>query len=330
MTLITGNAIEDIERWEKPYKSQMVVQHAKENTLTVYGRVLRKFKEFIDGHDSVAIITDIKKPIILEFIQHLEKTHREKYPDRKGFSSKTKSLYITVLKTFFDFISNTCDPDRDTGLVYSFNREFDKIFPKDANKKKKPKHLTDKEYENLMDYLSRRMEDNPSHYDYIHSLGIKLMIHAGLRITEMLNLTLDDFMESTQTNEKGERDFYEIFLSETKSGQEQEAMILKEAIQSELDYFESIIGMEDYIFKGLGSSQRIDRSNFYRTIKKIYEKAGIRRKGLHILRHTSAMRFQEKTDNVLLTQMHLRHAGVATTMVYVGVGKKELAMGLRK
>ena len=327
MVLQTGTISKDFQRWYKSYLRYMNHQEHKENTFLVYVRILDEFGKFLKKDKEVKVLKDIKKDTFLSFIEELEEKHLEKSKENKRYAAKTKGLYIAILKSFFEYINNNCDPD-EKGIVYSFEREFKGLAPKKVNKKKKVKYLNDDEIVNIIDYVNLSIEEG-THYDYIHSLAIKLMIFAGLRVTEMLNLLLKEIYISDIVNDKGEKDFYEIWLGETKSGEEQISLIKKEYIEKELGYFANIIGQDEFIFKGLGAEHRIDRSNMYKTVRKVYEKAGIKRKGLHILRHTAAVTLHRKTGDIVNVKELLRHSSLDTTMIYVKVEKRDLARGLR-
>ncbi len=327
-----SSALEDFDRWQKSFERYMRYQKRSVNTRESYGKILDKFKAFIEDHHRVEKLSDINKDIILEFMEMLEDKHIAKYPSRKEYSIKTKALYITILKTFFEYINRNCDPDETTGAVYSFEREFTDLLPKKINSKREIKHLTSKDIDKILSYLKSNeygKKGKKTHYAHIHAIGIKLMLGAGLRITEMLSLRLSDITESGVSDEGGEKDFYDIALEKTKSGVPQSSMIRKELIESELEYFRNTIKENDYIFKGIGADKRIERNNFYVTMQSIYEKAGVNRKGLHIFRHTCAMNLQETTGNVLLVKKLLRHANIATTMVYVDADKNDLATAMR-
>jgi len=327
MILQTGTISKDFQRWYKSYIRYMNHQETKKNTFLVYERILEDFGKFLKKSEDVKVIKDVKQDTILSFLEELEERHLEKKKGNKRYSAKTKGLYVAILKSFFEHIGNKCDPD-EHGVVYSFEREFKGLAPKKLNKKRKIKYLNDDEIMNIIDYVNLSMEEG-THYDYIHSLAIKLMIFAGLRVTEMLNLLLKEVYTSNITNSKGEKDFYEIYLGETKSGEDQISLIKKEYIEKEIAYFSSVAGEDDYIFKGLGAEQRIDRSNMYKMTRKVYEKAGIKRKGLHILRHTAAVTLHRKTSNIVIVKELLRHSSLDTTMIYVKVEQRDLANGLR-
>ncbi len=89
---------------------------------------------------------------------------------------------------------------------FTYEKEFKGLIPKNKSKRKKLKYLNDENVEKLLNYLEDNLNEN-KHYSYIHSLGIKLMLFAGLRISEVLNLKLEDIYISDLKNEKGEQGF---------------------------------------------------------------------------------------------------------------------------
>ena len=155
------------------------------------------------------------------------------------------------------------------------------------------------------------------------------MLYGGLRISEVLNLKLNDFTISDLKDEEGNQDIYEIYLQETKSGEEQTALVKITDIKEELDYFKSLLITNDSIFKSKTKNTLIHRSNFYISVKTIMQKAGIVKKGLHIYRHTCAMQLYRKSRDILVTKEKLRHADIKTTMIYAHAEKSDVAEAMR-
>jgi len=287
------------------------------NTLAVYTRILHKLQRFIEEQTLAKVLKDMDREFFLDFIEHSEEHSKNGY-----FSKKTKQLYVSVLKSFFTYISDNNDE------FYTFENEF-KITPKGVNKGKKIKYLTDEEVQKVIEYLDTKRIDRGSYYDYIYALGIKLMLFGGLRISEVLHLRISDITISDLTDENGNRDIYEIYLKETKSGEEQTALVKIEDIQEEFLYFKTLLSLESYIFTVKNKSTLIHRSNFYVGVKNIMQKAGVNKKGLHIYRHTCAMRLYRKSKDILVTKEKLRHSDIKTTMIYAQADKSDVARAMR-
>jgi integrase/recombinase XerD len=181
----------------------------------------------------------------------------------------------------------------------------------------------------MVDYLDNMVLNRGSYYDYIYALGIKCMLHGGLRISEVLSLKLSDFTLSDLLNADGQRDIYELHLEETKSGEEQTALIKVEDIADELKYFEHLYDKNHYIFQSKTKHTLIHRSNFYVSIRRIMQHLGLNKKGLHIFRHTCAMQLYRKSKDILVTKEKLRHSDIKTTMIYAHAEKSDVAEAMR-
>ena len=285
--------------------------------MLIYSRVLNKLQTYIKEQDEIRKLKEIDKEFILSFLEYFEEGSKS-----GKFSSKTKTLYIAVLKSFFVYVSDNNDE------FYTYEREFNGIMPKKANKGKKINYLSDDEVKTLLNYLQNNLSSK-KHYHYIHALGIKLMLFSGLRVSEVLNLKIENIKISDLTDKNGTKDFYEIHLADTKSKEEQTALIKISHIENEILYFTNICKNGDYLFKGKKSKIPINRSNFYVSVNNIMKKLNIRGRGLHIFRHTCAMQLFRKTGNLLVLKETLRHSDIKTTMIYAHAEKRDIANAMR-
>ena len=73
----------------------------------------------------------------------------------------------------------------------------------------------------------------------------------------------------------------------------------------------------------------MDRSNAHRIVNRIYKMAGIRKKGLHLLRHTLAMRLTQRGVNPLIVKKILRHSNIASTSIYAKASENTVADALK-
>ncbi|MCK4440774.1 MAG: site-specific integrase [Sulfurovaceae bacterium] len=316
MKLEKSTILKDYNRWLKSYIRYIKHREISKNSMLVYNRVLGKLGEYIEEQDEAEKLSDIDREFFFDFMEWFEDSST-----KGNFSTKTKTLYISVLKSFFVYISDNNDE------FYTYEKEFKDIMPKKANKSKKIKYLSDNEVSRVLEFLEESLKSK-KHYAYIHSLGIKLMLYAGLRISEVLSLELHDITISDLTDKDGQRDFYEIYLKDTKSKEEQIAIIPIKYIEKELEYFKELKNRK-YIFQGKGSKNPINRSNFYISVSKILESLNIRNRGLHIFRHTCAMQLYRKTGNLLVLKETLRHSDIKTTMIYAHAEKRDIAKAMR-
>ncbi|MCK9549475.1 tyrosine-type recombinase/integrase [Aquamicrobium sp.] len=308
----------EIAKWQKSYLRDLKNRTKKINTFEVYKFLLDKLHLYSNHQDEVNSILDCDREFFLSFLEWLEDGS-----ETGIYSQKTKALYISILKAFFMYIS-------DNNKEYiDYSTHFRKLVSKKVGKGKGIKYLSDKELVLILDYIEKDKKDK-KHYSYVYALGIKLMVFAGLRISEVLKLTLKDFSVLELANEDtGEDDLYKISLEDTKSVEDQVALIKIEDIADEMRYFSSILSPGAYIFSSLGKPNPMNRRSFYRGVKIRFEKAGINRTGLHIFRHTCAMNLYRTTNDVLVTQKKLRHADIKTTMIYAHAEQLDVARATR-
>ena len=204
MHLELGNIESDYARWLKSYMRHLRYKDSSKNTLESYGRILQMLAQFIASQNLAKKLSVINKEFFMDFLEDAEEKSKSGH-----FSKKTKQLYLSVLKSFFIYISDNNDN------FYTFENEF-KISLKESKKVKKVKYLSDHEVYQIIDHLEYMCLNRGSYYDYIYALGIKCMLYGGLRISEVLSLRLSDFTRSGLTNDAGKQDIYEIHLKETK------------------------------------------------------------------------------------------------------------------
>ena len=307
----------DYSRWLKSYKRHLKYKEISQNTSILYMRILNALEIYLLTREYLCILSDLDKEVFLDFIEYQEEKSKHGV-----FSKKTKQLYVSVLKSFFVYISDNNDS------FYTFENEF-KMPIKGANKSKKVKYLSDMEVQTIIEYLDIQSQSRGSYYDYIYAFGIKLMLFAGLRISEVLNLKMQDFQLSQLLDMQGRQDMYEIHLAHTKAGEEQTALIKVLDIEKELQFFRDISSKECFIFLSSKNKKPIHRSNFYISVKNIMQKAGLDKKGLHIYRHTCAMQLYRKSKDILVTKEKLRHSDIKTTMIYAKAEKNDIAKAMR-
>lgn len=320
MELQRGDILSDYDRWIKSYYRLLKNKDLADNTFLTYDPIFKKFREFIIEQDEVQEFRYIDEEFFLSFLEWIEEDARV-----NKYAPATKTLIVSVLKAFFLYVS---EKNQDGDGTWTYANEFKHLVFKRPSAKSKLKYLQDDDLAILMDYLNGKKKKN--HYHRIKSLGIKLMVFGGLRISEVLGLRLADIDISDEVNAAGERDMYKIRLKDTKSGEEQEILVPIQYIEEDLQYFRATIGRSDWIFKGIGSTKRISRTNFYASVKKLFEKLGIDKSGLHIFRHTFAVRLYRNTGDIMAVKATLRHSDIKTSMIYTHVEKRDIANALRK
>ena len=319
MKLQTSTLTKDIKRWAKAYKAHTVALSYSKNTTKLYDRAIGKFIEYAAIHEDEMSIKDIRSIFITGFLAFLEEQAEEQgmVPKYGSYLSKsTKDTYMKAIKSFFTFISDNNDE------LFTFERYFKNIKIADSSRaEEKIKYLTVEEEKRLLEVIDNEKDRKESYNSYRNALLIKLLLYAGLRISEALGVRLSSF-EPT-----GEEGIHSIKIT-GKGNKEQKANISYGLIDEEIEYFKANIGTNELIMVALNGKPWL-RNNAYDTIARMYKKAGINKKGLHILRHTLAMRLTEKKVPLTTIKKILRHSNIATTTIYSKASDKSAAEALR-
>lgn len=321
MKLQTNNFINDLYRWYKAYKNNIKALSYSKNTLDLYCRAIDMFIEYSLQYQDEMRLSDIKSIYFTGYLAFLEdeaKRNGKKVKNGNYLSKSTKQTYLKAIKNFFTFISDNNDE------FFTFERYFKNIKVADSSRtEEKLVYLTEKEIEQLLHVIERTKDKKDDYNSHRNSLLIKLMLYGGLRISEALNITLADFTISQN------EDIYNVKIY-GKGGKEQIGYIAKKAIDDELDYFKFVAKLdEDTPIMKTKTNKQLDRTNAYQIINRIYKKGGIRKKGLHLLRHTLAMRLTQRGESLIVIKKILRHSSISTTTIYSKSTEKSAAGALK-
>ncbi|MCX6074956.1 MAG: tyrosine-type recombinase/integrase [Campylobacterales bacterium] len=307
MTLSTNDFIGDLERWYKAYNENMKALSYAINTIELYSRAIYGFIEYSHGYQDEMKLSEVKSLFIAGFLTYLEDEARKGKKSLKNghyLSKSTKQTYLKAIKSFFTFISDNNDE------LHTFDRYFKNIKVADSSKSEERLiYLSEEEIVRLHTALEREKSKKEGYNAYRNALLIKLMLYAGLRISEALQVKLTDF-------KGGEAEcMYSIDIY-GKGGKDQFAYIAKEIINDEIEYMGDLKMGCDALIMVTQSGQPLDRTNAYTIVNRLYLKAGIAKKGLHLLRHTLAMRLTKRDVNPIVIKKILRHSNLNTTTLY--------------
>lgn len=147
-----------------------------------------------------------------------------------------------------------------------------------------------------------------------HRVIIKLCYGMGLRVSEIVNLRIEDIDSKTMR----------VFVSRGK-GKKDRYVNLPESILAELREYYSIYRPQHFLFEGRSGEQYSIRSA-QSVFKNAMKKAGIRKSvGIHSLRHSYATHLLELGTDVTFIQKLLGHNNIKTTLNYTHVADRNLA-----
>lgn len=175
--------------------------------------------------------------------------------------------------------------------------------PRPKKPKRLPKTLNKKEVQKLFEVTSNLK----------HQLILKLCYGMGLRVSEIVNLKIEDIdsenMQVLVSRGKGKKDRY---------------VTLPESILTDLRKYYTGFKPTEYLFEGQYGGAYSKRSA-QAVFKNAMKKAGIRKQvGIHGLRHSYATHLLEMGTDISLIQKLLGHQDVKTTLLYTEITDKSL------
>ncbi|MBE0515526.1 tyrosine-type recombinase/integrase [Sulfurimonas sp.] len=320
MQLSSGDLLKDLQKWQKMYILSINALSYSQNTIELYNRTINFFIEYMREFQEEILINNIEHMHFINFLSFLDKKAKldKTIKNKLNLSKSTKQTYLKGIRNFFIYISDNNDEG------HTYERFFRKLKIADSSRaEEKIRYLSEDKVQKLLIYLERLLKKK-TYNSYRDSLLIKLLLHSALRISEALNVTLADITSDQDDNE--------ILVIKVlgKGGKIQFARIVKTHIQAELDYFSNTLGidLDENIFV-TKSGKKLLRENAYVIVSNHYKRAGFFQTGLHILRHTLAMRLTENDTDILVIKETLRHSSYNSTTVYAKASSKRVSGGLK-
>ena len=266
-----------------------------ENTIASYGIDLKLFLEYLRENE-IPSFKQVNKEIIVNYMQ-AEKNNN------KANSSILRS--VSSLRKFFQYLAQEKIIEKDPMLLI------------DTPKKKQhlPQVLTKEEVEKLL-----HSPNTGQVLGLRDRAMLELMYATGLRISEIINLKLEDLhltMGTLQTLGKGHK---ERIVPVGDEAIKWVNRYLEEARPKLLKQKRS-----NYLFLNFHGNN-LTRQGVWKNLKAEVRKAGIQKNITpHTLRHSFATHILENGADLRIVQELLGHADISTTQIYTHLSNKQLA-----
>lgn len=266
-----------------------------ENTINSYGIDLKLFLEYLRENE-IPSFNQVNKEVIVNYMQS-EKNNN------KANSSILRS--VSSLRKFFQYLAQEKIIEKDPMLLI------------DTPKKKQhlPQVLTKEEVEKLL-----RSPNTGQVLGLRDRAMLELMYATGLRISEIINLKLEDLhltMGILQTLGKGHK---ERIVPVGDEAIKWVNRYLEEARPKLLKQKRS-----NYLFLNFHGNN-LTRQGVWKNLKAEVRKAGIQKNITpHTLRHSFATHILENGADLRIVQELLGHADISTTQIYTHLSNKQLA-----
>lgn len=261
------------------------------NTKNRYKQVLNDFHNYIGKKNVITVNEDD----ISNYIANL---------NINNLNANSINNVITILRNFFKYLIRENVIDKNP-LEYIHNLKITKLLPK---------YLSIGEIKLLLEI---NIESN---IDFRNKTMIELLYATGIRVSELINLKLNDidiYMAILKTMGKGSKErivpIGEIALYYIKEYINKYRPLLLKNISSE------------YLFINNKTKTKITREQFYRIINKVAKKQGIIKKiSPHTLRHSFATHLLDRGADLRIIQELLGHSSITTTQIYTHTSKEML------
>lgn len=282
-----------IQKTQKDYIDSLIAElHLSTNTYYSYQQELMEYQKFLTNQKKEDV-SQITKTDIMLFLDHLK--HR-------NLSSQTIAHYLTTVKNYHKFLLQngytTCDISESIGR------------PKLT--KKLPNTLTVEEVNRLLDI------ELITPFDYRNKCMLELLYGTGLRISELISLTINDIDTINCTIRcvgKGDKErivpINDYVIESLNQYLKQRPILLKNKHTQEL-FLNSRGG-------------RISREGFFKVLKKLLLQKGLNPNvSPHTLRHSFATHLLEYGADLRIIQEMLGHSDIATTRIYTHITNQKI------
>jgi integrase/recombinase XerD len=303
MNLSTGNIVEDLNRWTDSFIAHCRAKGMAKRSIAIYGGVLEELVEFSRPYQDQVSISDANQFFITSFFNEKEKAEAGKLiknPNgRHGFGSSSKSLFLSVIKKFYLYVSENNFDSVD--LTQSLRK-----FKIKRELKLKPR-VEENEITKLLNYLEKIKKGGKRVLSTLrNALILKIFLYTGIRAEELVqlrysDLVLDEAIDSYTIKIKG------------KGGKERFVYLSRDMVEDELDFLLETHQASDFIAASTKSGKALATKRVYELLDRIYRGAGVDKRGIHILRHTLARRLVDRNVNLETIRDILGHSSIGIT-----------------
>jgi len=295
-----------LDKWIKNYLNEKKTLNLSNNTLINYKRVLDSFYQFFAQKEEDEVtksIYEIDRDFILEYLN-----------SKGDIAVNTKNLHITVIKSFLTYISENNDDNID------LTKRLKGLSAK--NVKSESESLSESESRALENYLL------DTHYkkNFLNVRNrclVKLLYYTGIRASELLSIKFEDIALLQ------EEDVYKIYIM-GKGSKYRYVYIPITLIFDELEFIKEHFLEDETLYKNnlqkyIAVTQKgrvMYRAELYIMLDKLYSRLYIRKRGVHILRHTFGKRMVKKNVNLSTIKELMGHENIQTTMIYARSDEK--------
>ena len=274
---------------EKFIEYLIIEKKYSKNTVSSYEKDLKKFSNNLKNKK----INEITRKDIQNYLKDLNKDH----------NPRSTSRNISTLKSFYKYLK--------INKIVKVNPMDQINNPK--TKKALPKVLSEEEINDLLDIELK------TNFDYRNKAMLELMYSSGLRVSELINLNVNDI--------DLENDTVKIFGKGSKERIIPLNDFAKEALREYIMVHRKELfkhGENNYLFLN-NHGNKMTRQGFFKILKKIAQEKNIKTDfSPHTLRHSFATHLLKYGADLRSIQELLGHSDISSTQIYTHVTNEKL------
>lgn len=272
-----------LKYWVEFFSDLQHVRGRSQNTVMAYRRDLELYADFLNHHRDLSLLYEFMK--------------------KRGLSPRSQARVISSLRTYFRFLE---------GKGEKVNELRQLRQPR--VKAKLPKALTESEFRRLFEASS---VENPLR-SARNQITLLLLFGLGCRVTELIQINLNDFNES------------QSWLTVTGKGNKQRVLPLTRRLHDDLKTY--LVEVRPRLVRESTNAllindrgHRPSRVDIWRWLAAWSKQAGFSEPiGPHQLRHGCATALLDGGADLRTIQMLLGHASIQTTQIYTSVSDRKL------
>jgi integrase/recombinase XerD len=279
-------------KFQKDFKSYLQID--KKYSQNTYDSYDKDIKDYLTYFKNKKDFYKINEKDIFEYITNLKKNK---------LNDRSIARKITAIRSFYKFLM----------IEKKIENNPIELIESPKIGKHLPKVLSKEDIEKLLDIKLN------SDFDYRNKAMLELIYASGLRVSELVNLKINDvdlFNASVRTMGKGSKEriiplgnyaiqAISVYLNEHRTS------LLK-------GYFTDALFLNNH-------GQKMTRQGFFQIIKKIAKEKNIKMSfSPHTLRHSFATHLLDYGADLRSIQELLGHSDISTTQIYTHVSRDKL------
>ncbi|MBP3841766.1 MAG: site-specific tyrosine recombinase XerD [Bacilli bacterium] len=271
----------------------MIDKGLSKNTYESYKNDLNKYKEYCDTK-GITSPKDIKPETIENYLAYLYENDSDE--------TSTVARKLTAIKNYHAFLEKEHITDKNVSLGIK----------RPKLKKQIVKTLSIEDVDKLLDITLK------TPFDYRNKAMLELIYATGLRVSELVNLTLNNI------------DFTNCIIRIVGKGNKERIIPLGEYsmyyLNMYMDVRNSLLKKEvcDALFVN-NHGKKITRQGFFKNLKAILKEKGLDEEvSPHTLRHSFATHLLNSGADLRSIQEMLGHSDISTTRIYTHVSDNKL------